>query len=699
MLKEFVEPFKITTTDDDTVFSLLERRAERGPDDLIAQWQDDETHRWHDVTAGQMLDRVRLIAKGLMALGATKGERVIVYSPTCYSWGVVDFACAAIGAVLVPIYETDSVRQAAAIVDEVEPVVAFCGDFEHAQALEQIRDSADNTLRYVFNFRADGLDAVADFGRAVSDADLDAAIADVKADDLLTIVYTSGSTGRPKGAMLSNRNYTHIVLNGYEILPNMLYNDNRLLLFLPLAHCFARYIQYVAIGGHGVIGYIPGAKRLLADLRSFKPTYLLGVPRVFEKVYNAASQKAGAGIRGRIFSKAFSHFVRWSKDGQEGRGHSLASRIEHSFFMATVGSSVRDALGPNLRFLACGGAPINVDLAHFFNGMDGITFIQGYGMTETAAPMMVNWEDDNEVGSVGKPGPGMGVRVAEDGELEVCGPNVFMGYWRNPRMTAEVMDGPTWLRTGDLGEIDDHGFVFITGRKKDIIITAGGKNISPAPMEDIIDTCPIVQHAVVVGDGRPFVSALIELEPDMLRSWLAGQGLDADMPLEEAKDNDAVRAFIQQYVDKANAGVSRAESVRKFAVLTDQFNQDDGTLTPSLKVVRAKVLRRYADVIEHEIYVSRSPQPPTPATVKIIDRTAETVQQVSESMRQASENVSPMVRQALDQARANVSDSLASVQGRMKPRQGDGADGESDARTADADDAGAAEARNDESKE
>ena len=691
MLKEFVEPFKITTTDDDTVFSLLARRAERDPDDLIAQWQDDDAHRWHDVTAGQMLARVREIAKGLMALGATKGERVIVYSPTCYPWGVVDFACAAVGAVLVPIYETDSIRQAAAIIHEVEPVVAFCGDFEHAQALEQIRDEADNPLRYVFNFSADGLDAVADFGGAVSDAELDAAIAAVKADDLLTIVYTSGSTGRPKGAMLSNRNYTHIVLNGYEILPNMLYNDNRLLLFLPLAHCFARYMQYVAIGGHGVIGYIPGAKRLLAVLSSFRLTYLLGVPRVFEKVYNAASQKAGAGIRGRIFSKAFRHFVRWSKDGQEGRGHSLASRLEHSFFMATVGSSVRDALGPNLRFLACGGAPINVDLAHFFNGMDGITFIQGYGMTETAAPMMVNWEDDNEVGSVGKPGPGMGVRVADDGELQVCGPNVFMGYWRNPGMTAEVMADSRWLRTGDLGEIDDHGFVFITGRKKDIIITAGGKNISPAPMEDVINTCPIVQHAVVVGDGRPFVSALIELDPDMLRSWLAGQGLDADMPLAQARENDAVRAFIQQYVDKANAGVSRAESVRKFAVLTDQFNQDDGTLTPSLKVVRAKVLRRYADVIEHEIYASKSPQPPTPATVKIIDRTAETVQQVSESVRQASESVSPRVRQALDQARANVSDSLASVQGKVKPRPAD-----DDAR--DADGAGEADG-NDEDKE
>ncbi|WP_291526525.1 AMP-binding protein, partial [Bifidobacterium sp. UBA744] len=269
MLKEFVEPIKYTTTEADTVFSLLARRAKRNPDETVAEWQDEKTFAWHQVSAGEMLGRAREVAKGLLALGATKGERVIVYSPTCYSWGVVDFACAAIGAVLVPIYETDSIQQASNIIDEVKPIVAFCGDFDHAQALEQIRDNHGNTLRNVFNFKAEGLDAVADFGRGVSDATLDAAIASITADDVLTIVYTSGSTGRPKGAMLSNRNYTHIVLNGYEILPNMLYNDNRLLLFLPLAHCFARYIQYVAIGGHGVIGYLPGAKRLLADLRSF----------------------------------------------------------------------------------------------------------------------------------------------------------------------------------------------------------------------------------------------------------------------------------------------------------------------------------------------------------------------------------------------------------------------------------------------
>ncbi len=647
MLREFIPEPAYSTTDEDTVYALLSRRAERNPDDLIAQWQDDKSRHWHDVTAGEMLERVRSVARGLMGLGVKAGNMVVIYSPTCYEWGVVDFACAAIGAVSVPVYETDSAKQAASIIEEVEPVIAFAGDSEHLRTLEQIRDQND-CLEYVFNFSAGGLDSVADFGQGVSDSALDEAISRIKADDMLTIVYTSGSTGRPKGAMLSHRNFTHIVLNGYIILDEMLYQPNRLMLFLPLAHCFARYIQYVAIGGQGVVGYLPGAKHLLADLRSFKPTYLLGVPRVFEKVYNAATQKAGAGLKGRVFAKAFDHFVQWSKDSQETGRHSAASRIEHSFFMSTVGKSIRSALGPNMRYLACGGAPLNVDLAHFFNGMDDITFIQGYGMTETAAPMIVNWQDANRVGSVGKPGPGMGVRTEDDGELQVMGPNVFLGYYKKPEMTGDVKMPDGWLRTGDLGTIDDDGFVYITGRKKDIIITAGGKNVSPAPLEDIINTCPIVSHSVVVGDGKPFIGALIELDPEMVASWLGHQGLDANMPMEQVAQNEAVRAFVQQYVEKANANVSRAESIRKFEILDEEFSQENGTLTASMKVVRPKVLLRYENVIEDVLYAPKTSTKPLPKTVQILERTTETVKQASESMRQASESMSPKVRQAFD---------------------------------------------------
>ena len=655
MLREFAVEAIHPTQDGDTIYSLLANRAMRDPQGLIAQWQDDDTRKWHDVTAAEMLSKVRSVARGLIALGVQHGSKVVIYSATCYEWGIVDFACACIGAVSIPIYETDSALQAADIIDEVKPVIAFAGDDAHAQCLERVRqDHKRITLKTVFNFKAGGLEAVIDFGKSISDDELNKSIASVKADDLSTIVYTSGSTGKPKGAMLSHRNFTHIVFAGYDVLSDMLCKPNRLLLFLPLAHCFARYIQYVAIGAHGVIGYVPNAKHLLADLRSFKPTYLLGVPRVFEKVYNAASQKAGAGIRGRIFAKAVKHFIQWSRDNVDGKAHSLASRINHAMYMKTVGSSIRSALGPNLSWLACGGAPINADLAHFFNGLDGITFIQGYGMTETAAPCVVNFEHANQVGSVGRPGPGIAIRLADDDEVLIKGPNVFMGYYNKPELTAEVIDEDGWLHSGDLGEIDDEGFLSITGRKKDIIITAGGKNISPAPMEGIISQCPLVSHAVVVGDGKPFVSALIELDPDMVRSWIKNKGMDENLPMSEIATNDAVRSVIQQFIDQANSTVSRAESVRKFVILQDEFTQDAGTLTPSMKIVRPKILVKYADIIETQLYAPKPNTRPLPATVKILDKTTETVKQAQETVKQAQEVVTPRVRQAIDQAATHL---------------------------------------------
>lgn len=651
MLREFSVEAIHPTQDGDTIYSLLANRAMRDPQGLIAQWQDEDTRQWHHVTASEMLTKVRSTARGLIALGVQHGSKVVIYSATCYEWGIVDFACACIGAVSIPIYETDSALQAADIIDEVKPVIAFAGDDAHAQCLERVRqDYKHITLKTVFNFKAGGLEAVIDFGKSISDDELNQCVSAVKADDLSTIVYTSGSTGKPKGAMLSHRNFTHIVFAGYDVLSDMLCKPNRLLLFLPLAHCFARYIQYVAIGAHGVIGYVPNAKHLLADLRSFKPTYLLGVPRVFEKVYNAASQKAGAGIKGRIFAKAVQHFIQWSRDNVEGKGHSFAARMNHAMYMKTVGSSIRSALGPNLSWLACGGAPINADLAHFFNGLDGITFIQGYGMTETAAPCVVNFEHANQVGSVGRPGPGISIRLADDDEVLIKGPNVFMGYYNKPELTAEVIDEDGWLHSGDLGEIDDEGFLSITGRKKDIIITAGGKNISPAPIESIISQCPLVSHAVVVGDGKPFVSALIELEPDMVRSWLKNKGMNVNLPMSEIATNDAVRSVIQQFVDQANSTVSRAESIRKFVILQDEFTQDAGTLTPSMKIVRPKILARYADIIETQLYAPKPNTKPLPATVKILDKTTETVKQAQETVKQAQEVVTPRVRQAIDQA-------------------------------------------------
>lgn len=653
MLREYGLESVYRTTDEDTVYSLLRKRAQANPDDLIAQRQD-EARQWVDISAGTMLHDVRECAKGLMSLGIGKGDMVIIYSATCYQWGVLDFACAAIGAVSVPIYETDSQAQAASIVGQIGARIAFAGDEAHAQTLERI-STEHPELELVFNFENNAIDALSDMADAIDDRRLDEAIEQVHADDLLTIVFTSGSTGRPKGAMLSHRNFTHIVYAGYAVLPDMIYDaPNRLLLFLPLAHCFARYIQYVAIGGHGVVGYVPNAKHLLADLRSFGPTYLLGVPRVFEKVFNAASQKAGAGIKGRLFANGFEHFIAWSELMNRHERPSRSMAMKHRFYMSTVGASIRSALGPNLHYLACGGAPINPDLVHFFNGMDGITFIQGYGMTETAAPMIVNWQDANRAGSVGRPGPGISVRTADDGELLVKGPNVFMGYYNNPEQTKEAFDSEGWLHTGDLAKIDDEGFVYITGRKKDLIITAGGKNVTPSPLESIVKTCPVVSQAVVVGDNKPFIAALVTLDEESVASWREQQNIAADVSMEDIADSDAIRALVQQYIDKANSTVSRAESIRKFVVLPHDFTVEDGTLTPSMKVVRPKVLVKYEQIIEGELYAPVPSRKPVPVGVQLFERTSESMRSAAENMRQASEKVTPAVKSALDAAQERL---------------------------------------------
>ncbi|WP_018143642.1 AMP-dependent synthetase/ligase [Alloscardovia criceti] len=654
MLREFTTEPMYTTTDADTIYSLLKDRASSEPDSVVAQALRGPRREWTDITAVQMLTSVRKVAKGLLALGIEKGDTVLIYAPTAYEWGVVDFACAAIGALSVPVYDTDSPKQVAQIVSETSPEVAFAGGEERARVLEELRAADDNSVHYSFNIQSNGLQAVEEWGKDISDAKLETAIEKVHADDPLTIIFTSGSTGKPKGAVLSHRNFMHTVKNGWLVLPEMLNaNPTRLLLFLPLAHAFARYIQYCAIGAHGIVGYLSDTKRLLTDLRGFKPSYMLAVPRVYEKVYNAASQKAGNGLKGRIFASAFKHFAQWSRDEQEGKRHSFTQRLWHKFFMAVVGSSIHSAMGYGMRFMACGGAPMNDDLAHFFNGIDDLTFIQGYGLTETAAPCVVNFETMNRVGSVGRMAPGFSVRLTEDDELEIKGPSVFMGYLNNPEQTAEVMDDG-WFKTGDLGAIDDDGYVYITGRKKDLIITAGGKNVSPAPLEDIISTCPIVSHALVVGDNKPFISALITLEPDMLKQWLEGHGLDGTMTPLEAAENEAVRAFIQEYIDRANATVSRAESVRKFVVLGSEFSQEAGTLTPSLKVVRPRVIKQYQQVIDEIIYTPKPSAMTDAATAKIMLAAEQFSKQVQPTVKAAREKLEPMYNKAVENVKENV---------------------------------------------
>ncbi len=575
----------------------LETRAENAP---LAQNKEADGS-WSTMTAVEFNDHVRAIAKGLIQFGIGKGDAVSIFSATRIEWGLLDFALAAIGAVSVPIYDTDSAAQAQRILNDSAVKLAIADNQERFDRLDSVLDACP-ALERILMLDAHAVNALEGLGVMVSDEELDERIGSVHADDLATIVYTSGSTGTPKGAELTHRNFTSITRAAQNCVPEVITGEARLLLFLPLAHCFARMIQYFTIGSaEGVVGYLPNTKTLPRDMQVFQPTFLLGVPRVFEKVYNAASRKAGTGWKGRMFAKAAEAAINWSAMQQAGERPSAKQRAEHAMYETSVYRTIRSAFGPRIKYLASGGAPITLDLLHFFNGI-GLTMIQGYGLTETAAPFTFTRVTDNKIGTVGQPVPGASVRIAPSGELEVRGQNVFVGYHHLPEKTAEVVTEDGWLRTGDLASIDDEGHITLTGRAKDIIITAGGKNVAPIPMEQEIAKCPIVEHAVVVGDNRPCVAAVVTRDPEGLSQWLPTQKLAADLSLEETAALPEVHAEIQRYVDRANADVSRAESVRKFIVLPVQFTQDNKCLTPSMKVVRPKVNEVFAREIDPEIY-------------------------------------------------------------------------------------------------
>lgn len=603
MLDHYTTPGEsIEIRDNQTIYSLLtDRLARTGADTVIAA-KKIGPGRWQNVTTGEFHERVVSAAKGLIALGIAKGDAVTIFSSTRLEWGILDFALAAVGAVSVPIYDTDSAPQAQRIMNDSAVKLAFADNRERFDRLDSVKDHCP-ALKQILMIEGNALGALEGLGVAVSDEELNERVATVRTGDLATIVYTSGSTGNPKGAELTHKNFVSITIAASQALHEVVLDDHpRLLLFLPLAHCFARFIQYASIASDdGVVGYLPDTKTLLPDLRSFEPTYLLGVPRVFEKVYNAASHKAGAGWKGRLFVKAAEAARVWSRKEQAGEQHTFAEIAERAKYETLVYRTVRGALGPKIKYVACGGAPLSLDLAHFYNGI-GLPMIQGYGMTETAAPFAATRVTDNVIGTVGQPAPGSSIRISDEGELQVKGPNVFRSYHNLPEKTAEAFTADGWLRTGDLAEIDDEGHIVITGRIKDIIITAGGKNVSPIPLEEEIAKCPIVEHCVVVGDQRPFIGALVTLDPESLALWLPAHGLSTETPVDRLATNAAVREEIQQYVDKANATVSRAESVRKFAVLDTQFTQENKCLTPSLKVVRPAVNRVFADVIDNEIY-------------------------------------------------------------------------------------------------
>ncbi|MER6577026.1 AMP-dependent synthetase/ligase [Nonomuraea sp. NPDC001023] len=560
----------------DTVFD----RAEREPGTVIMRRKTEDG--WPVVTAGEFRDQVVEVARGLIAAGIEHGDRVALMSRTRYEWTLVDYALWSVGAVTVPIYETSSVEQVRWILADSEAKAAFVELDAHE---ETVREAAPE-LKAVW--RVEGrLDA-----EGVPDSAVEERRKKVVAADLATIVYTSGTTGRPKGCRITHDNLLFTALNVLRGPLDPLFSSNApaALLFLPLAHIFARMIQVVLVEAGAIMAHTPNMKNVAPDLQDFKPTFLLGVPRVFEKVYNGAEQKAAAGGKGKIFARAVDVAVAWSKAEASG-GAPLGLRLRHLLFDRLVYAKLRAATGGRLSAAVSGGSALGDRLGHFFRGV-GIEVFEGYGLTETSAPISVNMPGANKIGTVGKPLPGVAVRIGDDGEILAKGRNVFHGYWKNDAATAEAVDADGWYHTGDVGELDADGYLRITGRKKEILVTAAGKNVAPGPLEDALRAHPLVSQAMIVGEGRPFVAALVTLDPE---ATPAGRGAA------ELRTDPAILAQVQEAVDRANGMVSKAEQIKKFTILDADLTEESGHLTPTLKVKRNLVMRDYAKEID-ELY-------------------------------------------------------------------------------------------------
>lgn len=581
-----VEPYPGTMAD------VVVDRARSAPD--AAMFSRPEGDRWVDVSAAEFLADATALAKGLIAGGVAPGDRIGLMSRTRLEWTLADYAIWFAGAVTVPIYETSSAEQVAWILADSGAKAMFVETDAHASVVASVVDRVPDLVG-TWVFDSGGLDTLVDAGADVADDAVDAAHGGRTSADLATIIYTSGTTGRPKGCELTHANFTDLCRNAESTLWEVLHMQNAsTLLFLPLAHIFARFIQALCVTTGVRMGHQPDPKELLPALGSFRPTFILSVPRVFEKVYNSAEQKATADGKGKIFATAADTAIAWSK-AQDTGGPGLALRAKHALFDRLVYVKLRDRLGGQVRYAVSGGAPLGERLGHFFRGI-GLVILEGYGLTETTAPSTVNVPSRVKIGTVGKPIPGCGVRIEDDGEVSLTGVNVLRGYFNNTEATsASIVDG--WFHTGDLGELDDEGYLRITGRRKEIIVTAGGKNVAPAQLEDRLRAHPIISQAIVVGDQRAFIGALVTLDSEMLPTWLSNAGKPALTPAEASKDPD-VLAAIQSAVEDANTQVSKAESIRKVTVLPVEFTEESGHLTPSMKLKRNVVLKDYGAEVE-----------------------------------------------------------------------------------------------------
>ena len=589
-------PAPVEIPPDRNLVSAMWERADAGDQREIVQY--DVGGRWEGMTWPQLAERVEAVAGGLIAAGLEPGDRVALLSPTRVEWTIADLAILAAGGVTVPIYETSSVDQATHILKDSGAKIAFAATADFAKVLDQSRPEAPD-LDEVFVFDDGAFDTLA--GRAGDDerAQVRQRSAERRGEDLFSLIYTSGTTGDPKGCMLTHHNMLWTAEQSGVVLQSMLKKGDSTLLFLPLAHVFARLVQYLFLQANVPIGYARSSDTLIEDLPSFRPTFLLAVPRVFEKVFNGAQRKA-TGAKRKIFDWAVGVAYKWSEAVSEGRSPGLLTTAQHGLADKLVYSKLRDAMGGRVSYCVSGGAPLAPHLAHFFHAA-GITILEGYGLTETTAPATVNNPEQLRIGTVGVPLPGVEIAVAEDGEALVRGGNVFVGYYGDDEATRAVLDPDGWMHTGDLGELDDDGFLTITGRKKEIIVTAGGKNVAPAVLEERLKANALISQAMVVGDNRPFVGALITLDPDELEAVTSEHGLEGSP--RELADQEPVRSRIAAAVEHANAAVSKAEAIKKTVVLERDFTQEDDELTPTLKLRRTNVLQHFTDEVE-ELYQS-----------------------------------------------------------------------------------------------
>ena len=600
-MRSYDLPSLVDSSVDSNITDLLVERVRKTPDlELFSRQKDDGT--WYQVSAKTFYEEVRSLSKGLIASGIQPNQQVAIMSRTSYEWALVDFAIWFAGAVSVPIYETSSASQMQWILSDSDSVAIFVETPELHEKVAEIRQLLP-FLRQEFNLQDGAVDKLSKLGESISDEMLESRRTNSKLNDLATIIYTSGTTGKPKGCELLHRGFVDLSKNAKLELPQVIADGTSTLLFLPLAHVFARFISVLCVHAGVKVGHQSDLKHLSEAMQSFKPTFLLAVPRVFEKVYNSAEQKAEAGGKGDLFRKAAATAIAYSEALETKAGPNLGLRIKFAVFNALVFSKVRAAMGGEVRYAVSGGAPLGKRLGHFFRAI-GLIVLEGYGLTETTAPAMIARPESISIGKVGRLLPGCGIKIADDGEIWLRGSNVLRGYWRNEAATAAAFESG-WFKTGDIGELDEEGFLTITGRKKELIITAGGKNVAPAPIEDPLRADPLIGQAIVLGDNQPFISALISLDGEMLPLWLANRGLDKTLSVAEAAQNPQVIASVQQAIDKVNQTLSKAESIRKFVIVDRELTEASGHLTPSLKIKRNVVAQDFAELID-EIYSDKS---------------------------------------------------------------------------------------------